>query len=349
MVSFLNVRLGRYTRSVCPRSRSAQRRARPEITEQERQFRELLEHCPAGLSLVDEDGRLVFHNARLRELLGYDEEELHLFDTRKFWHDLDHRTRLIETLRERGGQLLNEEVIWKTKQGELVHALISYVQVAYRGGHVGFVGGKRVAWLYDITALKQREAQLAEQERQFRELLEHCPAGLSLVDEDGRLVFHNARLRELLGYDEEELHLFDTRKFWHDLDHRTRLIETLRERGGQLLNEEVIWKTKQGELVHALISYVQVAYRGGHVGFVGGKRVAWLYDITALRQAEEARKLSEQRLVEAIESISEGFALLRYRGPARPLQLLLSRAALCRPRSRRNAGDDLREHRPASR
>ena len=52
---------------------------------------------------------------------------------------------------------------------------------------------------------------------------------------------------------------------------------------------------------------MQVAYQGGHVGFAGGKRVAWLYDITALRQAEEARRLSEQRLVEAIESISEGF------------------------------------------
>ena len=55
------------------------------------------------------------------------------------------------------------------------------------------------------------------------------------------------------------------------------------------------------------MSYVQVAYQGGHVSFAGGKRVAWLYDITALRQAEEARRLSEQRLVEAIESISEGF------------------------------------------
>ena len=107
---------------------------------------------------------------------------------------------------------MNEEVIWKTKQGQPVHALISYVQVAYQGGHVGFAGGKRVAWLYDVTALKQREAQIADQERQFRELLEHCPAGLSLVDEEGRLVFHNARLREMFGYDEEELHLFDTQE-----------------------------------------------------------------------------------------------------------------------------------------
>ena len=39
----------------------------------------------------------------------------------------------------------------------------------------------------------------------------------------------------------------------------------------------------------------------------GGKRLFWLYDITPLRRAEQARLRSEQRLAEAIESISEGF------------------------------------------
>jgi hypothetical protein len=38
--------------------------------------------------------------------------------------------------------------------------------------------------------------EAAEHERQFRELLEFCPAALLIVDEDGRLLFHNARLRE---------------------------------------------------------------------------------------------------------------------------------------------------------
>jgi PAS domain S-box-containing protein len=277
------------------------------IAEHERQFREILEYCPAGLNVVDEDGRLLFHNARLRALMGYGEGELHLFDTKRFWHDLDHRARIIDALRERGGELLNEEATWKTKQGRPVHVLVSYVQVAYRGGHVSFVGGKRILWVYDITALKQREAQIAEQERQFREILEYCPAGLNVVDEEGRLLFHNARLRELMGYDEDEMRLLDTKRFWHDLDQRTRIIGILRERGGQILNEEVTWKTKHGQPVHVLISYVQVAYQGGHVSFAGGKRILWVYDITALRQAEDARRLSEQRLAEAIESISEGF------------------------------------------
>ena len=278
------------------------------VAEQERQFQELLEFCPAALLVVDEEGRMLFHNARLRETLGYQKDELDRIDTRLFWHDLEQRSRIIATLQQRGGQLLNEQVVWKHKKGHRLHMLLSYVQVAYRGGHVSFVGGKRVLWVYDITALSQREAQVAEQERQLREILEYCPAGLIVVDEEGRLLFHNWRLREMLGYEEEELKLFHTKEFWYDLDHRTRIVDRLRERGGQLLNEEVIWKTKQGQLLHLLMSYVQVAYGGGHIRFSGAKRLAWLYDITQLRQAEQARVLSERRLADAIESISEGFA-----------------------------------------
>ena len=120
------------------------------------------------------------------------------------------------------------------------------------------------------------EAQVAEQERQLREVLEHCPAALNIVDDEGRLLFHNWRLRELLGYGKEELELFDTKRFWHDLDHRARIVERLRERGGQVLNEEVVWKTKQGQLLHLLISYVQVAYQGGHISFSGAKRICWV-------------------------------------------------------------------------
>ncbi len=278
-----------------------------EAAEHERQFREMLEFCPAALLVVDDDGHLLFHNARLREILGYSEDELDFCDTRKLWHDREQRTRIIDRLRDEGGQILNEKVTWRTKKGSLVHLLISYVQVAYRGGHVSFVGGKRIAWVYDITALAENQAQIAEQERQLREILDFCPAGLAVVDDEGRLLFHNYRLRDLLGYEKEDLHLFDTQEFWSDLSHRQRIVDLLRQRGGQLLDEEVIWKTKQGEQLNLLISYVQVAYHGGHVGFSGGKRMAWLYDITPLRRAEQARFRSERRLAEAIESISEGF------------------------------------------
>ena len=197
--------------------------------EHERQLRELLDFCPAALSVVDEDGRLVFHNARLSEILGYTRDELHLCDTRLFWHDLEQRAHILHQLHEHGGQVLNERVTWRTKDGTLVNLLLSYVQVAYHGGHVSFAGGKRVLWIYDITVLTQHEARVAEQDRQFRELLDFCPAAVSVVDEDGRLLFHNARLSEILGYSNDELHLCDTRLFWHDLNQRTRIIQHLHE------------------------------------------------------------------------------------------------------------------------
>jgi PAS domain S-box-containing protein len=279
-----------------------------QAAEHERQLRELLDFCPAALAVVDEDGRLLFHNARLTEILGYSDAELHLCDTRLFWHDLDQRARIIRQLQEHGGQVLNERVTWRTRKGAPVYLLLSYVQVTYHGGHVAIAGGKRVLWVYDITAMTQQEARVAEQERQIREILDYSPAAVGVVDDDGRLLFHNRRLRELTGYADEDLTLFDTRRFWHDLNHRARVVELLRTRGGQLLNEEVIWATKQGELLDLLMSYVQVAYQGGHVAIAGGKRLFWLYDITPLRRAEQARMRSERRLAEAIESISEGFA-----------------------------------------
>jgi PAS domain S-box-containing protein len=276
------------------------------MADRERQLLDVLEHCPAGVHVVDEDGRLLFHNARIRELFGYSREELHLFDTGKFWSDLHHRERIIDRLRH-GGSVLNEEVIWKTKFGKAIPVLVSYPQVAYHGGHIDFVGSKRIAWVYDITTLRLREEQLAEQERQFREILDFCPAGLNVVNEEGQLLFHNARIRELLGYEQEEMELFDTRKFWHDPKQRAEIIQTLRT-GAEVVNREVLWKTRRGDLVDMLISYPQVAYRGGHISFVGGKRVLWCYDVTALKKAELERTRSDQRLAEAIESISEGFA-----------------------------------------
>ena len=177
--------------------------------EQTQQFREILESCPAALVVVDEDGRLLFHNARLRELLEYAKEEMELFDTRNYWHDLGQRSRMIETLRERGGQVLNEEVIWVTKSGALVHVVLSYVQSAYQGGHISFVGGKRLCWVYDITPLRQREIQLAESLRQQTALGEVTQAVTSTLDLQTVLTTIVTKAVQLSRTDAGTIYVFD--------------------------------------------------------------------------------------------------------------------------------------------
>ena len=142
-------------------------------------------------------------------------------------------------------------------------------QVAYQGGHIGFAGGKRVFWVYDITALTQHEAQVAEQERQLHEILEYCPAGLCVVDEEGRLLFHNRRLRELTGYEKRRAGAVRhqavlARPRASHTHHRAAAYarRPTSERGGDL-------EDQAGELLDLLISYVQVAYAGGHVAVAG--------------------------------------------------------------------------------
>ena len=177
-----------------------------EAAEHERQFREILEFSPAALLVVDEDGRLLFHNARLRELLGYGKDELdRLRQLASFGTTSNSVRGSSRQLRERGGQILNEKAVWRTKNGQLLDLLLTYAQVAYRGGHISFVGGKRVLWVYDVTAQTRHELQVVEQERQLREILDYCPAAVSVVDDEGRILFHNRRMRDLLGYEKEEL------------------------------------------------------------------------------------------------------------------------------------------------
>ena len=112
-----------------------------------------------------------------------------------------------------------------------------------------------------------------------------------------------------MRYPKEEMDGIDTRRFWFDLDERERIMDILRSRDGEVRDQEVVLKTRDGEPVSFLLSYPQVASRGDRVSFAGASRVAWLYDITELRRAEAARRASEQRLADAIESVSEGFAL----------------------------------------
>jgi PAS domain S-box-containing protein len=144
------------------RAKREEERRREHLVQVEQQFREVLEFCPAALSVTDEDGKLVFHNKRLREIMRYPEEEIDGIDTRRFWADLRERERAISVLRSRGGQIRDQEVCYKTRDGEPVSALVSYTQMAGRGDRISFAGASRVAWIYDVTELKRAEAALRE-------------------------------------------------------------------------------------------------------------------------------------------------------------------------------------------
>lgn len=154
-----------------------------------------------------------------------------------------------------------------------------------------------------ISALQEANRQ------QFRKILDVCPAGLLVVNQEGRLTSYNQSFRDILGYDDSELQDVDTGQFWTDPAQRQQVNSLARERGDRLINQEVTWQKKDGGTLDGLLSYTQIDEQDGQTSFSGGSRIVWFYDISELKRAEEARRQSEQRLVDAIETINEGFCL----------------------------------------
>ena len=128
--------------------------------------------------------------------------------TPAFWHDRDQRSRIIASLRDRGGQLLNEKAVWRTKSGQLLDLLLTYAQVAYRGGHISFVGGKRVLWVYDVTALTSTSCRWSNRSASFAKSWTTVRRRWASSTRKGGSSFHNWRMRDLLGYEKHELEIF---------------------------------------------------------------------------------------------------------------------------------------------
>jgi PAS domain S-box-containing protein len=59
-------------------------------------------------------------------------------------------------------------------------------------------GGKRLLTYYDITELKQREAEAEDARRNVAAVLESLPAGVIIYDRDDRFVFANRKLQDTL-------------------------------------------------------------------------------------------------------------------------------------------------------
>ncbi|MBA3519675.1 MAG: GAF domain-containing protein [Rhizobiales bacterium] len=150
---------------------------------------------------------------------------------------------------------------------------------------------------------QKRREQLIQADEWFREVLEFCPAALSVTDEDGKLIFHNVRYREILGYPKTEMDGIDTRRFWVNLQERQRIMDIIQSRGGKVCDEEILLKTREGEQVSLLISYTQIAHHGDRISFAGASRVAWLYDITNLKRAEIALR-KQTAYVELLQAVA---------------------------------------------
>ncbi|PYT03448.1 MAG: hypothetical protein DMF60_18365 [Acidobacteria bacterium] len=171
-----------------------------DITERRRaeeRFRLMVEASPSAMLMVDEKGLITLVNKQAEQLFGYNRVELlnqpveMLVPERYRVAHPGHRSGFFAQPSARAMGAGRDLYGWR-KDGSEVPIEIGLNPIQTDEG--AFV----LASIIDITERKRSEER-------FRQLIEHAPNGMVIVDQKGKIALINAQIEESFGYSREEL------------------------------------------------------------------------------------------------------------------------------------------------
>jgi diguanylate cyclase (GGDEF)-like protein/PAS domain S-box-containing protein len=272
--------------------KKAEKRTKTRMVESA-ELAQALMRCPGLGIYIVRDGKFQYANALFQELTGYTEQELRDIHPLDMVHPEDRelvREKAIENLK--GHSVLPYEYRFIRKNGEIMWILEGLASMRYRGKQAA------VGSFMDITDSKRMEEALAEEAMRRRMLMENSIDGISVLDENCKLVEANKQFADILGYSPEEvreLHVWD----W-DTDHtREQVLEMARTVDEVGHHFETRHRRKDG-------TYFDVELCNNGV-VVGGKKLIFCVsrDITDRKRMESDLSSSRDQLDRVINSMVE--------------------------------------------
>jgi PAS domain S-box-containing protein len=309
------------------------RRQRAELAlrESEDRYRTLVENANEAI-LVIQDGRICFANPKLEEIGKYSAQELAQKPFLEFVHPEDRAMVGEQHKRRLAGDVLNQYYTFRivSKAGSAVWNEIRSSLITWNGRPAVLVV------LQDITDRKSAESALQESEERFRSFIEQALEGVSIVDEEGRIIEWNTAQEHITGIARADaLGVLA----W---DLATRMIpdEHRREDIRSRMRESILLTIESGKSTYTQPVYYRFLRPDGSVAVARqtvfaiktthGHMIGTLnQDVTEQQHAEKMITESEEKfrsLVEyALESISiidfSGKGLFTNRATARLLEL----------------------------
>jgi len=237
-----------------------------------------------------EDGKILYINNELAELIGYSVNELIGRKTPDFYYDSEDRKTVLQRLKS-DGFLRDFETRIKRNDGSVVWMLFSLVVTQMAGEQV-ILGA-----LYDITQRKEAAEELTRERNFVSAVLDTAGALVVVLDPEGRIVRFNRACEETTGYSLEEVR---DRFFW-ELFLIPEEVDMVKAVFGRLCcgqypaTVENYWLTKEGD--RRLISWANTILQNesGGVEYVIGTGI----DITEHREADEKMKLYRELFMNA--------------------------------------------------
>jgi PAS domain S-box-containing protein len=169
-------------------------------------------------------------------------------------------------------------------------------EIVFEGGNdeITDMGSALVVFREDAFRRRQAEEALRESEQRMRLILATSPIGVGISRiKDGAIVYANERLAEQFDRSADDLVGSPAADLYADADVPMRLLERV-EKDGSVRDAEVRSKKANGAEFWSLLSFFPIEYDGESA------HLAWVYDITQRKHAEEELREAKDRAEKAL-------------------------------------------------
>lgn len=207
-----------YAIDITERKRLEKERQQQEaaLRESEERFRGISEQAAVGIAFTGTDGKFLWLNQKLCDLVGYTKEEMLKLSYKELSHpddregDLEYLTKIIA-----GENMKSREKRYIRKDGSIIWVNVTVSIIRDESGIYKY----DIAIVEDISDRKRAEAALRESEERFRASFESAAVGIAAAGLDGKLFWLNQKFADIVGYTKEEM----LAKTWMDISHPDEL------------------------------------------------------------------------------------------------------------------------------
>jgi len=216
-----------------------------QIKRQEERYASLLNHASDPIMLMNSDTSFNDINDTAMKLLGYTHEEFMRMKITDIFSpgELERIPLQLEPLMANKTLLLERK--WRTKDGRDIDVEMNLRVVLEGKGHL--------AISRDITERKLTEKKLRESEMRYRRIFENVLDVVFQTSLDGIIIEVSPSITNHVGYTRDELIGTKIIDIYYDPGDREKIMDLLRKHGS-IQDQEIRFKSKNGELVYTSVS-----------------------------------------------------------------------------------------------
>jgi PAS domain S-box-containing protein len=256
-------------------------------------FRILVENAREAIIVV-QDRIIRYANHGVSSLVGYTAREFTSNDFISYVHPDDREKVLDRHERRLAGENPPDKYPLR-----LLHLNGSSTWVDLRVMTIEMDGRPAsLVYLTDISEQVKAETGLRESEAILRSIQEAAPIGIGLaMPTENRILWANQRMSELTGYSNQELTAMNTIDLYESEKEFRRARKVFQEKfGGELGSVETRFKHKDGSNIQILMNFAPIKVEESEPGVV-----FTITDLTGIKAAEDARRLSEEKFEKAFK------------------------------------------------